>query len=78
MADYRMDGQYLKDSNGNRVAQIDGNYIKDSNGNRVGQIDGQYIKDANGTRIGTMADVRKEIDGPGGATLAALWVLFIR
>lgn len=78
MADYKMDGNYLRDRSGNRIAQVDGNYIRDKNGNRVGQIDGRYIRDSRGNRIGTIDDVRKVIDGPGGMTLVALWILFIR
>jgi hypothetical protein len=94
MANYKMDGAYLRDRSGNRVGHVDGNYIKDSRGNRAGQIDGKYIRDhsgnrvgefdgkqvrdARGSRIASIDDVRRAIDGPGGMTLVALWVLFVR
>ena len=42
------------------------------------RIDGTYVRDSSGKRIRTVDDVRKEIDGPGGATLVALWILLIR
>jgi len=73
-----IDGKYIKDGHGNRVGEIDGNYIKDSHGKRLAELDGNTIKDASGNRIGTLDDVRRTIDGPGGMTLAALWVLLIR
>ena len=52
--------------------------MKDSRGQRLIEFDGQYIKDNRGQRIGTHDDVLKLIDGPGGMTLIALWVLFAR
>jgi sporulation protein YlmC with PRC-barrel domain len=73
-----IDGKYVKDSHGSRVGEIDGKYIKDAHGSRIAELDGQNVKDSHGSRIGTIADVRKEIDGPGGMTVVALWVLFIR
>jgi len=91
---FKFDGKYLKDRTGKRIAEVDRNYIKDSHGRRVGEIDrlyvkdsrgqrliefdGRYIKDNRGQRIGTPDDVMKLIDGPGGMTLIALWVLFVR
>lgn len=74
----QIDGKYIKDSHGSRTGEIDGKYIKDGHGSRIAEVDGQYIKDGHGKRIGTFGDVRKSIDGSGGASLAALWVLFIR
>ena len=49
--DFKIDGNYLRDRSGNRIAQIDGKYIRDSRGNRAGEIDGRYIRDSRGNRI---------------------------
>jgi hypothetical protein len=93
MQDYKVNGNYLQARNGTRVAQFDGRYFSDARGNRAGYLEGKYILDAqhnrvgeidgdnirlNGSRIGTIADVRKIIDGPGGASLAGFWLLFVR
>ena len=92
-ADYKVDGKYLRAKNGNRIAEFDGRYFRDARGNRTGELDGKHIRDArgnrvaeidgdnirvNGSKVGTIADVRKVIDGPGGASLAGFWILFIR
>jgi len=94
VTDYKLEGAYLKDRQGHRIGQIDGKYVRDSRGIRVGeiagnvirdarglrvaQIDGVAIRDASGGRIGNVDDVRELIDGPGGASLVALWLLLLR
>jgi hypothetical protein len=95
MADYKLDGNYLRNRSGNRVAQVDGKIIRDSSGNRLGEVDGEFIRDSRGNRvaqfdgtyirdgstgnrIGEMKDVHNSIDGVGGITLVALWVLCVR
>jgi hypothetical protein len=72
------DGKYIRDSSGGRIGEIEGTYIRDSHGNRVAEFDGNYIRDGSGNRIGEMKDVHKDIDGIGGITLVALWVLCVR
>ena len=94
MANFKFDGRELKDSHSNVIGKVDGNYIKDVHSNTVGRIDGDDIKDSHsnliarirgndiqdthGSRIATMDVVRSAIEGPGGTTLAALWVCFVR
>jgi len=93
MHDYKVNGNYLQERNGTKVAQFDGRYFRDARGNKAGELDGKYIRDArnnriaeidgdyirvNGSRVGTISDVRKIIDGPGGASLVGFWMLFIR
>lgn len=93
MANYKFDGRVLRDHSGNRVAtvegsrfkdahgssagHIDGRFVRDRSGQRIGEIDGTNIKDARGSRIATIDEVRRVIDGSGGATIAALWLLFV-
>jgi sporulation protein YlmC with PRC-barrel domain len=72
------DGKYIRNSNGSRVGEINGKYIRDSHGTRIAEFDGKYIRDNGNNRIGTIEDVRKEIDGPGGMSLVAFWLFFIR
>ena len=44
-----------------------------------GNIKGDDIRQGSGaSKIAKMKDIRKQIDGPGGVTLAALWYCFIR
>lgn len=93
MADYKIDGKWLRTKRGDKVAEYDGKLFRDAKGARAGEIDGKYIRDGKGKRIaeidgdnirvdgkraGTMSDVRKAIDGAGGTSLAGFWVLFVR
>ena len=73
-----LDGNYIRDSHSSRVGQIDGKYLRDANGNRLIEFDGRDIRDSRGSRIATIDDVKKIIDGIGGMSLVAMWVLFIR
>ena len=73
-----VDGKNLRDDKGRSVGVVDGKYIRDSQGNRIAEYDGQYIRDASGKRIGNIKDVNKDINGVGGITLVALWLLFVR
>ena len=73
-----IDGNYIRDSHGSRVGQLDGRYIRDSHGSRVAEFDGHVIRDGHGNRIATIDDVKKQIDGVGGNSLVALWVLLVR
>ena len=76
-----VNGKYIrKGSGGSTVANISGNYIrKGSGGLTVANVNGENIRQGSGgSTIAKMRDVRKEIDGPGGITLAALWFFFIR
>jgi sporulation protein YlmC with PRC-barrel domain len=72
-----LDGKYIKDSNGKKVGEIDGKYIKDSHGKKLAEFDGKVIEIA-GKRIATIDDIKKQIDGVGGVSLVALWVLLVR
>lgn len=74
----KLDGQYIYDGRGSRVGKLEGDYICDGRGSRIGKVDGRNIYDGHGRRIATLDDVHKQIEGPGGASLAALWILFIR
>jgi hypothetical protein len=74
----RVEGNEIKDSSYNTVGRIEGDEIKDSSYNLIARIDGDEIKDRSYSRMGTMSDARSAIDGPGGHTLAALWIFFVR
>ncbi len=93
MAEYKFDGHTLWNRSGHKVATTDGKSVWDANGHKIGTFDGEDIWDANGhkmgtfdgekiyssgTRIGTIADVRRAIEGIGGLSLTALWVLVVR
>ncbi len=73
-----VDGKYIRDSHGSRIGEIDGKYVRDSHGSRIAEFDGKDVRDGHGRRIATMDDVRKQIDGVGGMSLVALWVLLVR
>ena len=74
----RVRGDEIQDARHNTVGRIKGDEIQDSHHNTVARIDGEEIQDSRHSRIGTLAEVRNLIDGPGGRTLAALWVLLVR
>ena len=94
MAEYIFDGQCLKSRYGSRIGVIDGNTVKDAHYKKVGEIDGNIIKDAKFNKIAevengeikdahlnklwTTEGVQNIIDGAGGLTSAALWVLLLR
>jgi sporulation protein YlmC with PRC-barrel domain len=73
----KCDGKYVKNDKGSTVGKIDGNKILNAQGSLIAKFDGDKIVDAKGSKIGTMMDVKKSIEGSGGATLAALWVHFV-
>lgn len=73
-----VDGNAIRNSSGSKVGEIDGKYIRNAQGSKIGEFDGQVIRDSNGSRLGTMDDVKKKIDGVGGISLAAIWLLFVR
>ena len=73
-----IDGKYIRDSHGSRMGEIDGKYFKDSHGARLGEFDGSYVRDSHGSRIATIGDVKKSIDGVGGASMVAMWLFFVR
>ena len=72
------DGKYVRDSHGSRIGEFDGKTIRDDHGSRVAEFDGEVIRSSSGSRLGTIADVRKAIDGAGGISLVALWLLVVR
>ena len=94
MPAYTFDGQCLKTRFGNRIGEVHGNTIKDAHLKKVGEIEGNIIKDANLNKIAevkngeikdanlnklwTTDGVQNIIDGTGGLTSAALWVLLLR
>ena len=47
MADYKFDGTYFNDKNGNRIANANGNYIEDykNSSRRIAYINGDYVED---------------------------------
>jgi len=73
----KIDGSHIRDARGATVGQIDGHSIRDGRGARIGQVDGEHIKDASGHTIGSLTDARRDIEGPGGVSIAALWLLFV-
>jgi hypothetical protein len=74
----KVDGNRILDSHGSKAGSIDGTKIMDSHGSKIGSVDGDKICDSHGSKISTLNDVRRTIDGPGGVSLAALWLLFVR
>ena len=73
-----LDGKYIRDARGSRVGEIDGKFFKDSRGSRVGEFDGKDIRDSRGSRIANIDDVKKSIEGIGGASIVAMWIYFVR
>ncbi len=73
-----VDGKYIRDSHGSKIGEIDGKYLRDSHGSKLAEFDGKVVRDSHGSRIATIDDIKKQIDGVGGVSLVALWVLLIR
>lgn len=73
-----LDGKYIRDHRGSRLGEIDGKYFRDSRGSKLAEFDGRDVRDSSGSRIATIDDVKKSIDGIGGASLVAMWLFFVR
>jgi len=74
-------GNKIRKGSGSQVvANINGDHIREGSGSKViATLKGEDIREGSGSsRIAKMNDIRKEIDGLGGVTLAALWYCFIR
>jgi len=72
------EGKNYRDARGRRVGTLDGNSICDVRGAKIAEVKGEDIRDTAGRRVATLSNVRKVIEGSGGANLAGLWILFIR
>lgn len=73
-----LDGKSIRDGHGSLVGRVDGQVIRDSHGSTVARFDGREIRDAHGMKIGSLEDVRDDIEGVGGASLVAMWILLVR
>jgi hypothetical protein len=73
-----VDGKYIRDSHGSKIGEIGDKYIRDSHGSKLAEFDGKVVRDGHGKRISTIDDIKKQIDGVGGVSLVALWVLLVR
>lgn len=94
MIDYTFDGKSLKsraghvvatiafdkirDDKGHEVGHVLGQSIYDSHSHKIGSFDGRELRDSSGHKVATMDDIHKQISGSGGASLAALYLLFVR
>ncbi len=79
MADFKMKGSDLYDKTNHKLATIRGSNIYDARNHKVASIRGSDIYDERNHKIAKMDDVRKSVGGGmGGASLAALWLFFIR
>ena len=73
-----VDGKYIRDSHGSKIGEIGDKYIRDSHGSKLAEFDGMVVRDGHGKRIATIDDIKKQIEGVGGVSLVALWVLLVR
>jgi sporulation protein YlmC with PRC-barrel domain len=73
-----LDGKYIRDNHGSKLGEIDGKYFRDSHGSKIAEFDGRDVRDSHGSKIATIDDVKKSIDGIGGASLVAMWLFFVR
>jgi len=73
-----LDGKYIRDEHGSKVGEIDGKYIRNSSGSKIGEFDGSTVRDGSGSRIGEFTEIKKDIDGVGGVSLTAMWLIFVR
>jgi len=74
-------GAQIREASGSHVVgNIRGDDIREGSGSHVlFNVRGDDIRAGSGSsRIARMRDVDSAIEGPGGMTKAALWLLFIR
>lgn len=73
-----LDGTKIRDAHSKLLGTIDGNNFRDAHGSKIAVFDGKLIRDSHGTRIGTIDEIKKTIEGIGGASLVAMWFFFVR
>lgn len=78
MANIKIVGNDIRDVSNRIIARILGSDIRDSINCKLASEFGGEIRDPSNPKIGTTSQAKKEIDGFGGATLAAMWLLFVR
>jgi single-stranded DNA-binding protein len=74
-------GNNIRKGSGSSVeGNIKNDQIRKGSGSSViANVSGRDIRQGTGSsKIGTMDDVDKVIEGPGGITKAALWILFVK
>lgn len=74
----RVAGTDIHDNLGRVIGKIRGEEIQDTHSHTVGRVQGNNVYDGSGCRIASMSDIRNAIDGTGGVTLAAIWILLVR
>lgn len=72
-----LDGAAVRNDRGSKIGQIDGKSFRDDRGRKVADLDGRDIRDDRGSKIATIDDVKKAVDGIGGASLVAMWLFFV-
>jgi hypothetical protein len=72
-----VDHQHVYNGHGSRIGSISGTKIYDEHGSYIGELNGDVIRDQSGAKT-TIADVKKQIAGVGGISLAAVWLLTVR
>ncbi|MGE3062913.1 MAG: hypothetical protein AB7T10_04700 [bacterium] len=91
MADYKIDGKYLKDRHGSKIGEFDGRCFKDMTGKKVGSIDHEFVKDDGGRKVAEIDvdiikirnkkydfdDLRRKIYGDGIMSLIGFYALFV-
>jgi len=72
-------GNDIYDDHSRRVAVVRGNDIYDDHSRKLAIVKGDDIYDDHSSKIASMSNIRRDIEGgKGGATLAALWICFVR
>jgi len=78
MADYKIKGDKMQDKRHRTTAYIKGDKILDERRRTMAYIKGDKILDERRRPVAKMRDIDRAIDGPGGASKIALWLLFVK
>lgn len=94
MTQLKVDGNDVRERNGNRVGSIDGEFIRDRTGSKLLQIDGNRfldktgsciaeiqrddVRDRRGNRLICISDIDKEVECLSRSKKIAVWLAFLR
>jgi hypothetical protein len=71
-------GNDIHDRYGSTVGTISGSSIRDRYGSTIASFSGNNVRDEKaGRSLGSLSDVKRDIEGSGGISMVAMWVLFV-
>jgi hypothetical protein len=68
----------IRDSSNRTVIKIYGDEFRDSSNRTIAKMYNDEVRNSSNSKIASLSDIRRIIDGPGGKSLVAFWLAFLR